>query len=429
MNVTVTKQPKSSVKLTVELTAVEMQPHVQKAAEKLSKEHKIEGFRPGMASPGIVAQKIGAQALWEEAAEFAVRKSFVSAVMDNKVQTLGQPKISILKLAPDNDFSYTAEVATLPEVKLEGYKKFSANKMAVAVTPKQVDQALEDLRAMFATEALVERAAKAGDKVEIDVDVYLDRVLIEDGSSKQHPVVIGSNNFLPGFEDQLIGMTKGQPKEFSLPFPANYNNKQMAGKRGEFKVTVKDIYQIDKPELNDEFAKKAGKFQNLNELRGRLEKNLIEEGERREDLAYEKSLVDELIKRATFGELPDVLIESEQHKIMHELEDQVKQQGGLSFDDYLKGLKKTKDQLQAEIKPQAEQRVKAALIIRHIAKQENIDAEPADIEKEVQQTLKMYTSQPDLRDRIDSDDYRDYVRSLLINRQVIQQLKAWASAK
>ncbi len=426
MNVTVEPQPKSQAKLTVELSAEEMAPYLQKAAEELSKQLKIEGFRPGKASLGIVVQKLGAQAVWEEAAEWAVRKSFVQAVMEKQLQTLGRPHIHIQKLAADNPFSYSADIALMPTVKAGDYRSVRVKKDGASVSPTDSAKALDELRDMFASEALVDRAAKMGDKVEVDFDLHIDHVLVEGGSSKNHPLKLGSGNFIPGFEENVVGLKKDEKKTFSLPFPKDYHNQQVAGKTGEFSVTVTSVFEVTKPEVNDEFAKKAGKFENLEQLRQQIEKNLLAEATDKADATYERQVIDQLIEQSTFGDLPEVLIENELEKMIHELQDQVMQQGGLKFEDYLKGLKKSVDDLKKDFRPQAERRVKAALLIRHIAQQEKIGASPEEIEVDVKQTLAMYQGQPDIVQRIDSDDYRDYVRSLIINRKVIQLVKSLA---
>ncbi len=428
MNVIVEKQPKSQVKLTVELTVEQMQPYLERAAEDLSTEHKIEGFRPGKASLGIVVQKIGAQAVWEAAAEHAVRKTFVKAIVEHKLKSVGQPSVSIMKLAPENPFVYAAQVAVLPEVTLNEYKTFSTKPTPVVLKPEQIDKGIGELQTMFATEALADRSAAMGDKVEVDFHVTVDKVPLENGSSKQHPVMLGSKNFIPGFEEQIVGLKKDDQKTFELQFPKEYHNAQVAGKRAEFFVTVRSVFQVTKPEVNDDFAKKAGTFANLAALRTQIEKNLQAEAQQVEDGKFERALLDELIKRTKFTDLPDLLIDSELSKMLHELQEEVLRQGGIKWEDYLTGIKKTEDELKKEFQPQAERRVKSALIIRTIAERENVTVEGAAVEDEVQATLKVYDNNPEVRERIDTPDYRDYVRGLMINRRVIEMIKGWATA-
>lgn len=428
MQITVESQPKAQIKLTIELSVEEMKPYLDKAAGDLSKEFKIEGFRPGKASLGIVIGKVGAQQVWETASEHAIRKTFIQAIREKNLPTIGQPHIHITKLAPENPLIYTAESAVLPEITLGDYTTFKAKKTTAVVTPAEIEKALEDLREMFQSEAMVDRAAKHGDKVEVDIDLFQDNVAIEGGATKNHPIVIGSNHFIPGFEEQLVGVKKDDTKTFSLPFPKEYHNEKLAGKKGDFSVKVKSVFEITKPELNDDFAKKTGKFENLGELKTKLEENLRGEANDKEDGLFERAIIEELTGRSKFGDLPELLINSELEKMIHELQEQVERQGG-KWEDYLTATKKTPDILKKEFRDQAERRVKAALLIRQIAKVENIEADPKQIEEEVASTKKMYAGQVEVLARIDSEDYRDYLKSMQVNKKVVELLKNRASAE
>lgn len=428
MEIAIERPGKGQVKLTVEVSVDEMQPHLEKAAEALSAKFKISGFRPGKASLGIVIQKLGAQAVWEEAAEFAVRKSYMEAATQHDLNVLGQPHIHVTKLAADNPFSFTAEVAVLPEVTLGQYTSFKAKKEPVVVPTEKVDAAIEDLREMFAKDTKVEREAKEGDKTDIDFDLNMENVPVENGSGRNHPIVIGSKQFIPGFEEQLVGMKTGEVKTFSIEFPKEYHANHLAGKKGDFTVTVKTVYEIEKPALDDEFAKQAGKFETMSELRTKVEGNIREEMEQAADMKFERAVVEELVGRSTFGDIPELLINNEVEKMLSELKEEVQRQSGLEFSQYLENIKKSEDDLRKEFRPQGEMRVKAALIIRTVAKAETITAEDKQVEEEVQSTLKMYEGSPEIRTRIDSPDYRDYVRSLQINRKVVAFLKEKASA-
>ncbi len=426
MQITVDKQPKAQVKLTIELSVEEMKPYLEKAAEELSKEFKIEGFRPGKASLGIVMSKVGAQQVWETASEHAIRKSFIQAIREKELPTIGQPHIHIEKIAPENPFIYTAESAVLPELTVGDYTTFKAKKSTAVVTPAEIDKALEDLREMFQTEAQVDREARHGDKVEVDIDLYQDHVAIEGGATKNHPIVIGSNHFIPGFEDQLVGVKKDDTKTFSLPFPKEYHNEKLAGKKGDFTVKVKAVREITKPEVNDEFAKQTGKFEGVEDLKNKLKENLQTEADDKEDAIFERAVIEELVGRSKFGDLPLMLVESELQKMMSELREQVEKQGG-KWDDYLTATKKTPEILKKEFGDQAERRVKAALLIRQVAKNENIIADPKQVEEEVLSTKKMYADQPEILGRIDSEDYRDYLKSLQVNKKVVELLKKRAT--
>lgn len=427
MEIAVERPGKGQVKLTVQVSVEEMQPHLEKAAESLSAKYKIDGFRPGKASLGIVIQKLGAQAVWEEAAEFAVRRSYLDAVTQHDLNVLGQPHIHVTKLAADNEFVFTAEVAVLPDVQLGDYTSFTSKKEAVTVPKEKVDAALEDLREMFAKDTKVEREAKVGDKTDIDFDLSMENVPVENGSGRNHPIVIGSKQFIPGFEEQLVGMKAGEVKSFSIDFPSEYHAAHLAGKKGDFTVTIKTVYEIEKPAIDDAFAKQAGKFETVDELRAKVEANLREELEQSADMKFERAVVEELVGKSTFGDIPELLVNNEVEKMMSELKEEVQRQGGIEFSQYLENIKKSEDDLRKEFRPQGEMRVKAALVIRGVAKAETITADDKQVEDEVQSTLKMYEGSPELRSRIDSPDYRDYVRSLQINRKVVAFLKEKAA--
>jgi trigger factor len=428
MTITVEQQPKSQVKLTIELSVEDMKPYLEKAAETLSSQYKIEGFRPGKASLGIVIAKVGAQVVWEEAGEHAVRKAFIQAIREKDIPTIGQPHIHIMKLAPENPFIFTAESAVLPSVTLGDYSSFKAKKETATVQPEDIEKSIGELRDMFATEALVDRAAAQGDKVEIDIELHQDNVAVEGGSSKNHPIVIGSGHFIPGFEDQLVGVKKDETKKFSLPFPKEYHNEKLAGKNGDFTVKVNSVFEVTKPELNDDFAQKAGKFTTMDELRKKIEENLLSEADDKMDAAFERLVIEELIGRSKFGDLPEMLVESELQKMVHELQEQVERQGG-KWEDYLTATKKTVESLRVDFREQAERRVKAALLIRQVAKVEQIEADPKQVDEEVASTKQMYAGQEEILKRIDSEDYRDYLKSLQVNKRVVEFLKAKAAVK
>lgn len=429
MEVKIEHLPKSLAKLTIELPPEAMKPYLERAARDLSSRHKIEGFRPGMASLGIVIGKLGAGPVWEHAADEAVRKSFVQAIIDHDLPTVGQPEISVSKLAPDNPLIFTATVAVLPTVKLGEYHAIKSRRTAPQVEPAAIDKALDDLRNMMATETPVDRPAKSGDKVEVDFDLFIDHVAVENGSSRQHPVTIGSNQFIPGFEENLIGLKKDETKEFSVTFPAAYHAAHLANKKGDFKVTAKNIFQIDQPPLDDEFAKKAGKFNNLAELRTQLEKNLTDEAEANADAKFERAIIEEIIDRSTFDDIPEILMTNELDKMIEELKDDVARRGAIKFEDYLQGLKKTVADLRTEFQAPAARRIKAALVLRTIAKAENVTANDTDVDEEINNQLRTHSYDPNLQERIKSGDFRDFIRHQQVNRAVVEKLKSWATEK
>jgi len=425
MKVEINKLPKNQVELTIEVSVFELQPFLINASAKISKEMDIPGFRPGKVPYDLVKDKIGEQVIYEEALEQIIKKTYPQAVLDNKLETVGQPKISVLKLAPGNPLVYKAEVSLLPKIQIGEYKKIKARKKEVKIDQKEIDKAIENLQKMFGKEMLVERPAQQGDKVEIDFDVFVDKVPIDGGGSKQHPLVIGEGHFIPGFEENLIGLAKEQVKEFKLNFPKDYHKKDLSGKLAEFKVKMRAVYKIELPALDDNLAKQVGEFKTFEDMRGKIEESIKKESERKEEQRFELEILDEIIKKSKFEEIPDLLIEAEKEKMIGELEQDIQKQG-MKFDDYLQSIKKTRDQLKKEFLEPAEKRIKTALVLRHIAKEEKIKVEEKEIDQEIKKTLEIYKNNLEIKKQVELPEYRYYLANVLTSQKTMEFLKGFA---
>ncbi len=419
------KLPKSQVEIIVEVPYEEVKKYLTAAAEKVSREAKIEGFRPGKAPYEIVKQKFGEMAILQEASEDIVIKTYHEAVVGEKLVTIGQPKIEIEKMAPGNDFVYKATVAVLPEVKIGDYSNLKLERAGVAVGDGEVEKIIEDIKKMRAQQALVDREAKAGDRLEINFDIFLDKVPVENGKQQKYPITIGENRFIPGFEEQLAGMKAGEVKEFELRFPEDYYEKNLAGKLAQFRVTCSAVYEITLPTIDDEFAKQVsgGKFTTATELRDNIRKNLEEEKKMKIESELENQLLEKLVGLSEFGELPEVLLENEAHRMVHELEEEISQQG-LKFEDYLKSIKKTHDDLEKDFIPRAELRVKTSILAREIFQQEKMSVSEQEINQEAAHILSHYQNNEDAKKQIDSPYYREYLGNKLGNQKVMEFLKS-----
>ncbi|MFC1663096.1 trigger factor [Patescibacteria group bacterium] len=423
MKTTTKELPKSQIELTVELSAEEIKSQLDKATANISNDVKITGFRPGKANYEVVAKKVGEAAIYQEASQLIIEKTYPQAVIESKIYVVGQPKIEIIKMAPNNPFIYKATVALLPSVELADYKDIKARREDIKVEDKDVEKAIDQLRKMRATHNPIDRPAQSGDFVEIDFTVSRDKVQIDGGASKNHPLVIGEGNFISGFEDNLVGMIKGQTKEFQLTFPKDYQANNLAGQKADFKVTMHKIFEVKLPEFNDDFVKQLGDLGNVSTFRKKISENLKDEANNRADRGFEEAIVNELAERTKFGELPDIMLESEIDKMLAELESEVASRG-MEWGKYLESIKKTKDDLLKEFRPQAEKRVKAALLIRHIAQEEKVEVSAEEIKKETEETKKRYENDPDIQKKIETPAYRQYVENLLANRKVIQFLRS-----
>lgn len=419
---------RSQVELTVELTAEEFKPYVLRGAEKISMEIKVEGFRPGKAPYEILKAKIGEMTILEEAARIAIDKTIDAAIKENIIgQIVGQPQVNITKLAPDNPVEYKAIITLLPEVKLGSYKDLKIKEAKAEVKDEEVEKLILQLREMKASEALTEAAAEEGDRVVMDIKIFIDKVPVESGQGKGASVLLGKNYVIPGFDKKIIGAKKDEDLEFSLPYPAEHHDKNLAGKMAEFRVKIKDVYSRILPEIDENFSKGFG-VDSPSELKSNIKKSLQAEKQQQEEQKSEKAMLDKIIKGAKFGEIPEVLVKHEVEVMMSELEYNVKQQGA-KFEDYLVHLKKTREQIMLDLMPDALARVKVSLIVRQVGEQEKISVSHEDIHKAIDGILKQYKGNQAVEDRIKSPVYHDYVANNLTGKKVMEKLREWSVIK
>lgn len=424
---TVTKKdlPKSQVELTITVPAADFDKYLDQAAAKLSKEVPIEGFRPGKAPRTVMEQRVGAAKIFEEAVRLAVPDTFIKALEQEKIEAIGQPEIEPQKIARGNEFVYKARVAVLPKIVAPDFTGVRVTRKPVKVEDAEVDKVLSDLQKSRAKFLTVKRAAKKGDRVEVDFEAKLNKVTIDGGKSANHPVVIGENKFVPGFEDKLLGMKVDEAKKFSLIFPKDYYQKNLANREVDFDVKMKTVQEQDLPAIDDAFAASIGKFKTLAELKHQVRHNFEHEKEHKEENRLEMAIVTELIKKTEI-ELPEVLVKSEQDKIVDEIEQSIGQQG-VPFEKYLESIKKTREELSNDQKESAVKRVKASLILRAIADKEKVTVTEAELDDEIKKIKEaygqMYKDQPKLLEHFDTEDYRHYLRSMMLNRKVFGVLK------
>jgi len=253
------------------------------------------------------------------------------------------------------------------------------------------------------------------------------KVPVEGGQAKSTGVIIGENHLVPGFDKELIGVKKGETKEFSLPYPKDHYMKNIAGKMVDFKVEIKEIYERLLPELNDEFAQSLG-LKNLKELETNIKKGIESQKKQEQGRITEKEMIEKIMEKSKFGDIPQMLIEQEGRSMLGELEQGITEQGG-KFDDYLKSINKTEAQLTLDMLPDSIKRVKASLLIREIAKKEKIVVSPEEITKQIEHMKTHYKDKPEILSRLDAPEYRNYVVNVQTSRKVIDNLLKWNIAK
>ncbi|MFA5995963.1 MAG: trigger factor [Patescibacteria group bacterium] len=425
MNIVREQPAKTTVKLKIEIPVVDLKPFLDKAVKRISQEVKIPGFRPGHVTYEILKNKIGEMDIYQEAARLVIDATLPQAVQKEKIDFVGQPNIAIEQVAPGNALIYTAEFALMPTVTLKDYKKISAKKKPVTVDEKKYKQTLEQLRKMQAVSKPVERAAKTGDKAVIEFAITLAGVAVEGGQGKHVPVTLGEHTFIPGFEEQLVGMKAKDTKNFKVTFPKEYGTKHLAGRECDVTATVEAVQEVTLPELNDALAKTL-KFNSLTDLEKAIRENIAKELEQEANRVFETAIIEDLIKQGEFDPIPEPMLQSELDRMLQELKQEIEQQGA-KYEDYLKHIKKTEAELRTAWKTKAEQRIKGALILKLVGELEKVEVSEAEIDEQVKQYQTMYKDAADYADKINSLEFRSYVRTVKRNDKVMEALKKYAA--
>ncbi len=403
----VKQEEQGNILITITVPPEEQEPYLKKAAAVLSSERPIKGFRNGKAPFDIVKRTYGDMAILQRALEYIVQGTYGKTIQEQKIETVGRPTIDIVKIAPDNDLVYTASVAIFPEVTLADMSTISINTTPSAITEETITETIDALRGMKAKEVVSGAAATKQDKVIIDLSMTIDNVPVDGGNAKDYQVYLSEKHYIPGFNEELIGLSKGETKTFSIPFPETHYQKQLAGKIVDCTVTIKDVFIRELPEANDEFAISLGQ-KSFEELRALIKENREKEEEQKTKQKQEIELLDQLIEKSTFGPIPQIIIAHEKKKMFHELTNSL-EKNNVSIEQYLSDIKKKEDELFEEFTEQAVKRSKAALISRHIAlTHPELQATKEAVDEEIKRIKQYYakeeqqidTSRPEIQETI-----------------------------
>lgn len=414
--------PKSEAELRIEVGPEEISADLSAAAKRISEATKIPGFRPGHASYDVVKARVGEMKIWEEALETIIRRTYAEALSQNNLVTVGQPYFSVESLAPGNPIVYKVKTAVLPKIKkLADYRELKIAKKPVEIGEKDVDLALKQLSRMQTKEQEVARAATSADKVTVDMEMFLDNVPLEGGQAKGHGIFLSEDYYIPGLNEKLIGIKKDEKREFSLEFPKEHYQKNIAGKKVDFRVTASAVHELVHPAMDDSFAKTLGQ-ESMARLRELIKKNMLSEAEMKENQKEEIEMLEKIVSGSDFEEIPDILVNSEIERMLKELEYSVAEQG-LEFNKYLESIKKTISQLKLDFAPRALQRVKTALVIREISEKEKIGADDAEVANEISKAMNQYSNDPEAQKVLRSDEYAEEARTVSKNKKTIAFLR------
>lgn len=427
MNISVQNEPKSLVKIAVEITPAEMSGYFDQAARQVAGSISVPGFRRGKAPRSVIAQRVGADYLTAQVLELAVQDSYYQAVTTHDLKPISQPTTDLTGEPADletDGLTYTATVPVLPEVTLGDYQSVKVTPNVSTYTDTLVEETLEQLRRSKAENVAVDRPATKGDRVEIDYVGTLKGSEFPGGKSENHPLVLGEDNFIPGFADNLVKLSKGAVKKFKLKFPKDYHEETLAGQKVEFTVTMKRVEEVRLPELSDAFAKEFG-GNSLADLQKLLTTNLKQEKEEEARRETEQAVIDAVLEEAEV-DVPDIIVAEEQQKMLAEFRQNVEHQG-LPYEKYLEHLGKSEEEIIEEARPEAVKRATLSLVLNAIQRAEKVKVTDKEVEAELDRQL-AFAPDPDTIERVKSDDFRVYVANILRNRAVIAKLVKTATA-
>lgn len=428
MQVTVKKLPESKAELSIVLPWEQWQGEIEHAALHLGKDVKIAGFRPGKVPRDVIEKRFGKEALLIEAAEHAISHSYPKALKEKKIEAIGRPEVKLGKAVEDEPLEYSVVTAVMPEATLGSWKDAvkKANKLfakqPVAVDEKEVDEELKKLASMRAKLVTVNREARLDDNVLVNFSVLQDGVLIENGKSEKHPLILGKGVFIPGFEEQIVGMKESEEKTFELMFPKEYHAKHLAGKEATFQVKLGVVQEREIPAVDDAFAASLGNFATLEKLKENLRQGMQEELKAKSKAEHRTQILDGLVEHSEI-EYPDILVQEELQRMVREFEMQV-QSMGLNFAEYLTQMKKTEDELKQDWLPQAKRRLAAHIILDALADEEGIEIDAKDVEVEMNKTLQHYKNVKDIEKNIDMERLYAAARGQLRNEKTFLWLES-----
>lgn len=370
--------------LTVEVPAEEVNGALDKAFKKVVKEINVPGFRKGKMPRQMFEKRFGVESLYQDALDFILPDAYANAVEESGINPVDRPEIDIEKLEKNEPLVFTAKVTVKPEVELGEYKGLEVSKEDTNVTDEEIEEQLKESQERMAELTVKEDGAiENGDTAVIDFEGFVDGEAFEGGAGNDYSLEIGSNSFIPGFEEQLIGAKAGEQKEVEVSFPEEYHAEELAGKAATFKVTVNEVKAKELPELNDEFAKELDEeVEGLDALRTKMKENLKAEKE----TASETKMRDELVQKAAENstvEIPQAMIDSEIDRMMQDFEQRLSQQG-MNKELYFQFSGQDEDALREQMKADAETRVRVSLTLEAIAKAENMEVTSEDIDKELE---------------------------------------------
>jgi trigger factor len=424
METSIKKLPNSRVEIFFKIPKEEFEKFREKSILKFGQELKTEGFRPGKAPKEVIEKEIGEARILEEAVRVILEGNYPKVVLENKIEPITQPEVEVLPptFSKSGGLTLKASLTVFPEIKLPDYKKIASQikRNKVLVEEAEIEDALCWLQKSRAKFTLKNKPAEKGDFLEIDFS----SPQIEAGLKRKDGFILGEGQFIPGFEENLIGMTNGEAKDFSLKFPKNHFKKDMAGKNFDFKVRVRSVQTMELPEVSDEWAKSLGNFNDLVALKNNLKEGINIEKEMAENQRVRQEILEKLGNNSKI-EIPEILIEREKNIILDELKEKIAGVLKMPFEEYLTKIKKTEKEVKDSFLEEAQKRAKYNLILREISILEEIGVSEEEIKDEMNKLLKSYSIEK--IKELDLEKLKLYIESEIKKEKTLAKLESFTN--
>lgn len=418
MSLQVEKLEKNMAKLTIEVSAEELEQGLQKAYLKNKNRINVPGFRKGKVPRQMIEKMYGPEIFYEDAANALIPDAYAKAMDECELELVSRPVIDIVKIEKGQPFVFTAEVAVKPEVTLGAYKGIEVEKIDTAATEEEITAEVDKERDNNSRTITVEdRAVENGDMTVIDFEGFVDGTAFEGGKGTDYPLTIGSGAFIPGFEEQLVGAEIGREVDVNVTFPEEYHAKELAGKPAVFKCTVKEIKVKELPDADDEFVKDVSEFDTMEEYRADLKKKIEDRKAADAKAKKEDAVIEKIIEGAQM-EIPEAMIDTQAESLVDDFAQRLMMQG-MSLEQYAQYTGATVESMKNQMKPQAKKRIESRLVLEAVAAAENLEASEEDIEAEMNRMAESYKMELDkLKELISEEEKKNMRQDLSIQKAI-----------
>lgn len=427
MQVTTSFSSPTEAKLLISLEQSDLGPVKAAVLQQMGMSLKLPGFRPGTAPLALIEKNVDQNQLQATVAEAAIETYYPKAVADQKLRPVLMPAITLQKFVPFDQLVFEAKVEVVGTVKLANYRAIKKPKKTVEVTDKDVEDVINSLRDRLATREPVQRAAKPGDEAVIDFNGRDDKGKPVNGADAKHyPLRLGSKTFIPGFEEKIVGMKPGEQKVFTISFPKDYAVGALRKKKVTFEVTVHTVHEMKKPKLDSAFARQAGPFKTMAELRADIRRQLAHEKKHEADRQFESELIEEIVKKSTLT-VPQGLVDEQIERLMQDVRQNLAYRGQ-TYQEYLAAMEKSEAEHRKELQQQAAERVKGGLILAEIADAERVEVTPEELEIRMQVLKSQYRDEA-MQAELNKPETRREIASRLLTEKTVAKIVAYATGE